>query len=278
MSIKTMLVHLNDERRAEKVLLAATAIARRHNAHLIGLDVSPGVPDMPPLGVPYAGEVMGYVVAAEKRSSARLAAIFDRMTSGQPFVAEWRAIEAPHADLAAIVTGHARSADLIVAAQADPAWELSPVLDFPERLALSAGRPVLMIPYAGTFASVGRTVLVAWNGSREAARAVFDSLPLLVAADKVIVLGLNEPKRAASPEPDLSVTATLVRHGVKAIAMQSVAGEKDIGEAILSRLAETGADLLVMGAWGHSRLHEMVFGGVTRHLARHMTTPTLMSH
>lgn len=279
MSMKTMLVHLNDERRAERLLRAAVAIARRHGAHLVGLDVSPGIPDLPPLGVPFAGDVMGYVVASEKHSTTQLRSAFERMTAGEPFVAEWRAVEAPHTDLAGVVTRHARAVDLVVTSQADPDWELSPILDFPERLAISVGRPVLVVPNFGEYPRIGSTVLVAWNGSREASRAVFDALPLLQAAEKVIVLGLSEPRRAArTPEPDLSITATLARHGVNATALQSVAGEKDIGEAILSRLAETGADLLVMGAWGHSRLHEMVFGGVTRHIARHMTAPTLMSH
>lgn len=279
MSYKTILLYLNDWRRAERLIGAALAVAGGDRVHLVGLHLSPGLAAIPPLAVPYAGDVVNIAIAEERDTAARVKEIFERVTAGQPVVAEWRQVDVPAGDLADIVVHHGRTADLIVASQSDPDWDFAPVLDFPERLALSAGRPVLVIPNTGPVAAIGRSVLVAWNGSREAARAVFDALPLLQKAERVRVLGLSEAARGRpAPEPDIGLAATLARHGVKAEAAQSVAGGGDVGEVLLSRLAECDADLLVMGAWGHSRLHELVFGGVTRHIARHMTVPTLLSH
>lgn len=278
MSYKTILVHLNDPRRAERLLGAALAVAGSDKVHLIGLHLAPSLAAIPPLAVPYAGDVVNVAIAEERDTAARVKAIFDRVTAGQPVVAEWRSVEVLAGDLAEIVVQHGRVADLVIASQTDPDWDFAPVLDFPERLALSAGRPVLVIPNAGALTEIGRSVLIAWNGSREASRAVFDAMPLLQRAASVRVLGLSEPARRGAGEPDISLAATLARHGVKAEAVQSVARSGEIGEAILSRLAETDADLLVMGAWGHSRLRELVFGGVTRHISRHMSVPTLLSH
>jgi nucleotide-binding universal stress UspA family protein len=278
MSYKTIVVHLNDPRRAEALLEPAVRLAARSNAHLVGLHVFASVP-APPVAVPYSGQVLGSIVAAERKQSEDLAATFARMTAGQSIVAEWRAVKVPHVDLAAVVMEHGRAADLIVAGQTDPDWDLSPLLDFPERLALESGRPVLVVPYIGRYPEVGRNVVVAWKSGREAARATFDALPFLLAAETVQILEIKErgDDRPALTT-DTSIAAALSRHGIKPTVRTSVAGEISVGDEVLSRIADMGADLLVMGAYGHSRMREMVFGGVTRHIARHMTVPTLFSH
>jgi nucleotide-binding universal stress UspA family protein len=278
MPYKTILVHLNDKRRAEALLEPAVALAARNNAHLVGMHVHASVP-APPINMPYSGQVLGAMVATERKDTEEISAIFQRMTKGQPFVAEWRAIKVPHVDLAAVVMDHGRAADLIVAGQTDPDWDLSPILDFPERLALESGRPVLVIPYVGRYPKVGSNAVIAWKPGREASRAVFDALPLLEAAEKVQILEVRakgeEPSGLA---PDTSIAAALGRHGIKPTVRSTVAADISIGDEILSRLADMGADLLVMGAYGHSRMREMVFGGATRHITRHMTVPTLLSH
>jgi nucleotide-binding universal stress UspA family protein len=123
--------------------------------------------------------------------------------------------------------------------------------------------------------------MVAWSGSRESARAAFDALPILTEAESVRVLEVAEPDRNGLDDvrlPDTAIAASLARHGVKATAMHSQPGNKSVCDEILARLADVDGDLLVMGAYGHSRFRELVFGGVTRHMARHMTVPTLFSH
>src|SRR5262245_7461722 len=248
MSYKTILVHLNDPRRAEALLEPAVRLAAKHNAHLIGLNASASVPAAPVV-VPYGTQVLGEIAANERKRTEELAAAFARMTAGQPLVAEWRAVKVPHVDLASVVMAHGRAADLIVAGQTDPDWDLSPLLDFPERLALESGRPVLVVPYIGRYPETGRNIVIAWKAGREAARATFDALPLLLAADTVQLLEIKErgddrPALAA----DTSIAAALARHGIKPVIRSTVAGEISVGDEILSRLADMGADLLVMGA------------------------------
>lgn len=278
MTYKTILVHLNDKRRAEALLEPAAELASRYNAHLIGMHVYASVPASP-VAIPYGSKVLGSIAGAERKETEELAAVFSRMTAKKPFVAEWRAVKVPHVDLAAVVMDHGRAADLIIAGQTDPDWDLSPLMDFPERLALESGRPVLVVPYAGRYAGIGRNIVVAWKPSRESARAVFDALPMLAAAEKVHILEVKERGDAGTGlAPDTTIAATLARHGIKPSVHTSVAADISIGDEILSRLADLDADLLVMGAYGHSRMRELVFGGATRHIARHMTVPTLLSH
>ena len=200
------------------------------------------------------------------------------MTANGAFVPEWHLLKVPHANLATVVMEHGRAADLIMAGQTDPDWDQSPLLDFPERLALESGRPVLVIPYAGRYPRIGRNVVIAWKAGRESARAVFDALPLLQGAENVHILEIKGRGDESSMSPDTSIAASLARHGIKPTIRTSVAPDTSVGDEILSRTSDLDADLLVMGAYGHSRMRELVFGGATRHIARHMTVPTLFSH
>jgi nucleotide-binding universal stress UspA family protein len=184
----------------------------------------------------------------------------------------------PHVDLASVVIEHGRATDLIIAGQTDPDWDLSPLLDFPEQLALESGRPVLVIPYVGRYPRVGRNVVIAWKPGRESARAVFDALPLLQCAENVHILEIKARDDERGIAPDTSIAAALARHGVKPTIRTLVAPDISVGDELLSRLSDLDADLLVMGAYGHSRMRELIFGGATRHIARHMTVPTLLSH
>jgi nucleotide-binding universal stress UspA family protein len=219
------------------------------------------------------------VAAAQQRETEEIAGIFSRMTANRPFVTEWRAEKGPHVDPTAVVIDHSRSADLIVAGQTDPDWDTSPLQDVAEHLALGSGRPVLVVPYVGRYPEIGRNVVIAWKPGRESARAVFDALPVLKQAEQVQILEIDEGgSRRNGASVDNSIAVALSRHGVKPVVRTSVAVDISIGDEILSRLADMGADLLVMGAYGHSRMRELIFGGVTRHIARHMTVPTLFSH
>jgi nucleotide-binding universal stress UspA family protein len=278
MSYKTILVYLNDKRRAEAILEPAVRLASRHNSHLIGMHVFAGVP-APPVRLPYGSDLVKAMAAAQKKETEEIAAIFARMTANQTFVAEWRAEKGPHVDPTAVVMEHSRSADLIIAGQTDPDWEASPLQDVAEHLALGSGRPVLVVPYIGRYPEIGRNVVIAWKAGRESARAVFDALPILRQAEQVQILEIEEGRpHRNGVAPDNSIAVALARHGIKPTVRTSVAGDISIGDEILSRLADMSADLLVMGAYGHSRMRELVFGGVTRHIARHMTVPTFFSH
>jgi len=145
---------------------------------------------------------------------------------------------------------------------------------------IAGGRPVLFIPTAGRFPTIGSNATIAWNGSRESARAVFDALPFLVAAKQVRILAVNpdDTELHGTVLPGSELATALARHGVKCEVARSVAPDIGIGDELLSRLADRGSDLLVMGGFGHSRFREFIFGGATRSILAHMTAPVLMSH
>jgi nucleotide-binding universal stress UspA family protein len=149
-----------------------------------------------------------------------------------------------------------------------------------ENLLIYSGRPVLVVPYIGTGERIGRTVTVAWDAGREAARAVADAMPLLERAEKVHVL-VVDPRPSADghgEEPGADLALHLARHGVKAEVNRTEANDIGTGDVILSWLSDADSDLLVMGAYAHSRLRELVLGGVTRRILDGMTVPVLMSH
>lgn len=278
MSYKTILMHLNHDRRTPQLLEAGVQLARAFGAHLIGLHVFPAYRLRPPVPLPFGGDVLGSITAQIQQEKDRIKSLFDAATGQQTFVSEWRSITSERTDPAAIVMEHGRAADLIVASQADPDWDLSPILDFPERLAIESGRPVLVVPNSVGFQGMPRSVTVAWKGRREAARAVFDALPLLKRASKVQVLIVAESDGLGEGGlPATEIAAALDRHGVTVSLTSIPAVQTSVGEEIRRRATEH-SELLVMGAYGHTRLREFAFGGVTRHMLQDMTVPVLFSH
>ena len=191
-----------------------------------------------------------------------------------------RVVESLDIDVARVIALHARHADLVVLGQPDPESTVTGHRQTLEEIVLSAGRPALVVPYIGPAKTLGERVVVAWDAGREAARAVNDALPILRRAKAVTVLSIN-PRPGIDghgEEPGADLAVHLARHGVKVEVQHSKGEEIGVGNAILSRLADRGADLLVMGAYGHSRLRELVLGGATRRILQNMTVPTLMSH
>ena len=275
MTYRTFVVHLGtDARRRERLALAA-GLASSFDAHLVGVFAPAD------LLVPFVltGNA-GPVIESELRRRAELAAEakreFDAVVGRHAPKAEWRRAEG--GPLAALRLS-ARYADLVVVGQRDP--DLAPGEGMPgyfvEEVVFSAGRPVLVVPYAGRFERVGARVLVAWNASREAARALTDALPLLQRAQAVEVVVFEPQAADHGAEPGADIALFLARHGVRVNVARQQAGI-DVGAQILSRAADSEADLIVMGAYGHSRARELVLGGATRSLLQAMTVPVLMAH
>jgi len=258
----------------------ALGFAEKHDAHLTA------VYSVPPIDIPayvesmIPADVRAAQAKAARKTAADAKAAFEAAARrlGRAARAEWRGAED---DPLHRLTLDARYADLAIVGQNNPdAPQPEGSVDLPGALALAAGRPVLAIPYIGRFPTLGERVLVAWNAGREAARAVNDALPVLKLAKSVTVLAVN-PKGGESghgEQPGADIALHLARHGVKAEAMRAISDEIDPGDVILSRAADIGADMLVMGAFGRSRLRELMMGGVTRHILKHMTLPAMLSH
>ncbi|MCP5151123.1 MAG: universal stress protein [Ectothiorhodospiraceae bacterium] len=275
-SYRDLVVHVDDGKSCAGRLEAAIELANRFEAHLTTVCVDPGLNVPVFVEAPVMPTLLEQLEAdrAKRIESVReqVAQICDRAG----IAAEWRLAEG---ELVSTLNLHGRYSDLVILGQEGGGDEEEAVVGgLPDSLTLELGRPVLVIPYIGVRRPPGKRVLVAWNGSREAARAVHDAMPFLVAAEHVEVVYANPREGQAGDLPGADISLHLARHGVKASAEQVVAGDVDIGDLLLSRAADADADLIVMGAYGHSRFREVVLGGVTRHLLRHMTVPVLMSH
>lgn len=276
MSYKTILVHVDSGQRAAARLEFALGLARDANAHLVGLHAI-SVPRIPAYAAVEGGDmVREYQEKAMKDLAARAKTTFDRITgpSGHPSL-EWRE---SRADAAEIVPLHARYADLVVLGQTSESDTSGVETDFVDRVLVAAARPVLVIPYAGQFKTVGTRVLIGWNASPEATRAVTDALPMLARAAEVNVVAFNPQGAPHGEMPGADIALFLARHGVKVNVSHERGTDIDAGNLLLSRAADLDVDLLVMGAYGHSRMQELILGGATRTILQSMTIPVLMSH
>ncbi|MEY4843820.1 MAG: hypothetical protein RL312_101 [Pseudomonadota bacterium] len=277
MKLCDILVHLDASPRARIRLDLAVALARQHRAHLTALhviDVALPVMAMGDGGGAVIAELMEQMRQTALKAGAQLQAAFQEAIRREGIMGEWRQVEGSAAELVAL---HGRYADLLVLGQDDPESDHAGLL---EAVLFDSGRPVLAIPFAGTFPQIGRRVLVGWNASREASRAVHDALPLLAKAESACVF-LANPKRglgAHGEEPGADIARHLARHGLKVEVAKAVADDVADSALLLNHASDMGADLLVMGAYGHSRLREFILGGVTRSLLREMTVPVLLSH
>lgn len=270
-----------DHRQAEEVLGVALDLARRYGSHLIGVYAFADI-NWPPMLVPGSGQIHGTTSISSRQHEECLAAVFSTATANQAVTAEWRSLAVSGFDIGAALVEVARCADLVVIGQPTAHSDAGVASGLAERLPVESGRPVLALPLPWLARdknsnALGRDVLVAWKSTREAARALFDAVPLLRDATRVRIVEIRDSTVA---ESDLKrdLVAALARIDVAASFESVVASDVDPGSELLSQAAEQGADLIVMGAYGHSRFRQFVFGGVTRHVARHMTVPTVWSH
>jgi nucleotide-binding universal stress UspA family protein len=282
MSYKSIVVQLDMSARAHPRLEYALHLARQFDAHLTGV-FSAFTPD--PRSFYVMAGAADYYEEHRKTRQERHGAL-ERIFHAELLRADVRGQWVDYPDSAGeAIPRYARYADLVVAGQDDPDDPESFIADhFPETLVMTCGRPVLFIPYTGVFPTLGANIMVAWNGSRESARAVQDAMPLLQRAEKVTVVRLNESKGEPSASranriPGADIALLLARHDVKA-EVAALDGVNDIpmGDMLMSRASDLGADLVVMGAYGHSRWQELVMGGATRTLLESMPVPVLMSH
>jgi nucleotide-binding universal stress UspA family protein len=280
MTYRSLLVHLDDGERCTARLDLAIGLARRFEAHLAGLAPTGRLPWSGTNGAGLLGvEVVALALAQlRQRAEDRAQRFRERCRIGALKSFE---VVVDEADDAASTVHHGHCSDLIVLGQADPAasdpaYARSTV----EQVVLHSARPTLIVPWTGPVDTVGQTVLVAWDDSREAARALADAMPLLCQAREVHLVHCETPPRPAATQPPQRLGAVqqwLAWHGVDAQVRQ-VATDRDVGNALLSHAADLGADLIVMGAYGHARWTERVLGGATRTLLTTMTLPVLMSH
>jgi nucleotide-binding universal stress UspA family protein len=276
MRFKTIVAILQNEQDAERVLDCAIPLASRFESHLIGIHAEA-------LPVPYASatgfpdtEFLQVTADMSRERADNLQAVFLRHIEDSGVSFEWRSLESFSGDSALTGISTVRTADLIIAAQRESGGDPSADVD---TLVYDAGRPVLVVPHSGPLVTSFKHVLLAWNGSKEAARAAFDALPFIIEAEKTDIVVIDPPDSLdEAPETaGAEIAAALSRHGATVSVSILNSGGLSVDDVIQTRVAETGADLLVLGAYSHSWLRQLLFGGVTRTVLRTVPVAAFLS-
>jgi nucleotide-binding universal stress UspA family protein len=275
--IKDLVVNLGIGNPRDVAVDYAVSIAEDFEAHLCGIAFS-YEPVVPPS---IMGGIPADVIDAQWEASAQAAdaaiARFEAAAKREGIVAEHRKLEASLGGAGDLFGRLARRFDLSVVGQAEP--KHGPAQDLVIEGALfGSGRPVIVVPYIQRGGLKLDRVLVCWDGSRPAARAIADAMPFLVRAAAIDVVIVASGREKSDEIPGVDMGEHLARHALKVEVKRIVSTDLDVPNTILSYAADSGADLIVMGGFGHSRLREFVLGGATRGILASMTVPALMSH
>lgn len=276
--LKSILVHVDASPHCPVRLAQAQQLAEAHDCAVTALFAASPTDLQYPFGMAPGLEVTAMADAIEASRRERARAHFDAAVAAGGRRLEWAELRRDQGLMA--FNRSALYADLVLLGQHDPRPGSTQDLpaDFVEWTLHDSGKPVLVLPYTTRQPLPMRTALVAWKESREAARALSAALPLLRRADQVHVVMWSDSPSPHSPAEAAPLLACLQRHGVVAEVHPQGPATSQLGDHLLSLAADLGADLLVMGCYGHARIREWVTGGVTRTVLRSMTLPVLMSH
>lgn len=281
MTYKTILVHVGGKQQTAERIRIAAELALANDGHLIGSAVT----DMSPFiyyvggGFDISDPSLASQLEASREAAEKALRDFETLAGRIGVTSFERRLE--DGDAWPGFVQQARYCDLVVIGQSFTGPDApSSVDDFAEFVVLNSPRPTLVVPAAGHFEHVGQRILIAWNASMEAARAVAGAIPLLRRAQQVDVAVFNperEPYDTHGAEPGADIALFLARHGIRVeVRRQTV--DTGVGDALMSAAADWSSDLIVMGAYGHSRFRELMLGGATRTALQSMPVPVLMMH
>ncbi len=266
MELKQILVFMDNLEHSADRLELAIDLAKRHRATITGLKVA-----VHPLIPMRRGH--------DKEAGEELAQLFREKTGAADVKGEWITADAKAlgGGVVEAISHYATFADLVIVGQSEHGSTERRATDFlPEKVVFGSGKPVLIVPYAGRYQSVGRNILVAWKTGRESSRALTDALPLLRVAESAHIFEVNPSNDEMADMEGLR--RYLAAHGVKAQVETSAITELGIGDVLLNRVSDEGSDLLVMGGYADLHFGTYVLGDVAKHVLRHMTIPVFMSH
>ncbi len=276
MAFKTILVHIDSTQRAGERIGIAIDMATSYDAHLIGMAAT-GLSGLSYLKGEHAISLMDLLASLETNANEALSKFGDAARKKGARLFEQRLVDE---DAGVAISFQARYCDLVIIGQTD-IEAMSPFVrsDFPAYAVLHCDRPVLIIPYVGKFDTIGKRIVIAWDASKEAARAVTAAVPLLQTAEtvKIVIFNPSAERKEHEKEPGSEIMQYLARFGIKVDVSVQVTN-LDTGNSLLSYLADCSADLLVMGAYAHSRYREIFLGGMTKTILKNMTIPVLLSH
>jgi nucleotide-binding universal stress UspA family protein len=279
MAYKDILVQVDDCNGCEARIDAAIELAGRFDAHLTALYLIPEI-ILPIAAEGYFGS--DFHGSIEKQEQERADAVLERfrkVADAEDVEYDTRTDRSAIADFPRRLELHSHYADLLIVGQPDETEQV-PSGPAPGDVVLSAVAPVLIVPFIGLKKDFGKRAMIAWNASREAARAVKNAMPFLEQAEAVDIVTFHprEGQDAHGDLPGADIALHLARHGID-VDVQRLEGQGiDVGNALLSHASDRGSDLLVMGCYGHSRFREWVLGGATRTILHSMTLPVMMGH
>lgn len=278
MQMKSILVPLRTPEAVEIVMPVAAMLARRWDAHVIGVHVMEAL-----IEAVYPGAIavadIERISDGQRERAERIRKDFDARLSAEGLNGECRVTEAASMTAADRIIEQARAADLVVMSQVDPDKDAANASLWLERVIRKSGRPVLVVPYAGSFKTLGEKALIGWSPTRESARAAHDAIPVLAPGGKAAILtahhGYESGGVAVETAKDLALCYD--RHGHDAEVIERVEDGIPVGDLLLNESFERGSDLIVAGAFGHSRVYDFVIGATTTKLLESMTVPVLFS-
>jgi len=278
MTLRTILVCLTGEKSAAHLLKTAAVLARRDNAHVIGLYVTESLVMYPGIAVHVPEVSYKGFIASQQAHAKEIKAIFDAFAKSEDFPTEWRKVSSESSFVADSVIASARHVDLVVMAQDDDGEDHPQVNNFQERVIRECGRPVLVVPHEYSAEKLGENIVLGWSETREATRAMHDLINVASPDANIRVLRIGKPPSntlADHGANDLAIA--IARHGPQVeIVHRDKDGEK-IANVLSHEAFEMGADMLVTGAFGHSRAYDFVIGAATRALLNDAKLPVLFS-
>jgi nucleotide-binding universal stress UspA family protein len=279
MAYKDLLVQVDDSKGCEARIAAAIELAGRFDAHLTALYLIPEI-ILPIAAEGYFGaDIYSSIEEQEQERADAAIERFRKLADAEDIEYDTRMDRSAIADFSRRLEVHSRYADLLIIGQPDQA-DLVPSAPSPGDVVLNAAAPVLVVPFIGLKDGFGKRAMIAWNASREAARAVKNAMPFLERAEAadIVTFHPREGSEAHGELPGADIALHLARHGIDVDVQRLEGHDIDVGNALLSHAADRDSDLLVMGCYGHSRLREFVLGGATRTILQSMTLPVVMGH
>lgn len=278
MTIKTILACLTSESTAGSVLSLSCALGRRHDAHLIALRIIESPVIYPAAEMPIPDSVYREYDAMEAVKTAKLKTIFEKHTHAEDFASEWREVKSEFYTPEDCIVESAGCADIVVMAALEAGDERTMYIKLLERVIRYCGRPVLVVPATWQTEPIGQSVLIGWNGSKEAVRAAHDALHLLQPGDEVKIMKISESSNGGELDASIGdLAAAFDRYGINTTVLQRPWSNTGVSVALNKEAFEMGADMIAVGAFGHSRVYDLLIGAATRNMLGHSDFPVMFS-
>lgn len=278
MTLKTILVCVTTKETVEDLMAVAVPLARAHGAHLIGLHTLEALVVYPGIAMHVPGSVYSQFNESQKAVASDLQHIFESHTKAEDFVSEWRVLQTGSLTASDCMIDSARGADLVIMAQEERRWDRADHAHAQDRVIQNSGRPVIVVPNGYRGPEIGNHLLLGWGNTREATRASRDLLTLARPGAQATVLSIDaHVQEELKDAPANAIAEMLSRHGLLVTVAHKQSHNNSVAETLNQHAFEIGADVIVTGAFGHSKAYDFVLGAATYELLRNSKLPVMFS-